>query len=205
MPTTLCHIAASAFTVLVASLVLFPTTLNAQVPQVERIDIFDAGIYCAETTDKIRASDDPTGYRGVISSFKLQKRTTKIPVQVGLSFGMRYSIVGTPNDAIVPIRVVTRIPPPGVRNPETGMTFLVSDYIVSVRVGATPYREYHIEYDWEGIPGVWVFEYWYKDRKLAEQRFTLSRMTPAQKRNSGGASCSPLVSSLMVPMTGRSD
>ena len=80
MPTTMRSIAALLFTVLAASLVLAPVTVHAQTAQVERIDIFDAGIYCAETTEKIRAPDHPTGYRNVISSFKLEKRTTRIPV-----------------------------------------------------------------------------------------------------------------------------
>ena len=60
-----------------------------------------------------------------------------------------------------------------------------------------------ITYEWEGVPGVWTFEFWDKDRKLAAQSFTLARMTPAQQKNLGIPSCTPLVGSIKAPMAAK--
>jgi hypothetical protein len=204
MQVILCRVLTPAFAALFASS-LAATCLHAQSPQIERIDIFDVGIYCAETIDKIPEPNAPTGFRNVVSTYKFLKGTTKIPVQLGTRFGMRYTIVGNPSGATVPIRMVTRMPPPGVRDPKSGKTMQVSDYTLAGSLGANGYRDYQIEYDWEGVPGVWTFEFWDRDRKLVSQNFTLSFMTPAQQKSLGISSCAPVVSSIAAPATNWRD
>lgn len=198
---TLRYIAASAFTALLMLLALLPTALYAQAPQLERIDIFDAGIYCADTVEKVRDPDAPTGYRNVVTNIKLLRRTTQVPAQLGTRFGMRYAIVGTPNGAIVDIRLITRVPPPGLREPANGKVTRVNEYPMAVNIGASGYREYHLEYDWEALPGVWIFELWISDRKLAEQRFTLVRPQKGQKQDLVG--CAPVVGSIVAPVPAK--
>jgi hypothetical protein len=79
----------------------------------------------------------------------------------------------------------------------------VSDYMIVNNIGATSYRGVQFEYDWELLPGIWTFEFWYKDRRLAAQSFTLARSPSAQRRMWSGRSCSPQVSSLTAPMIAR--
>src|ERR1700694_1861528 len=103
MQTSLRRFALSAVATLLASLVPAPI-LHAQTPQIERIDIFDVGIYCSETISKNPEPDAPGGYVNSVTEPWLLRRPSKIPMQLGTRFGMRYIIVGTP-DGIVDMRL----------------------------------------------------------------------------------------------------
>lgn len=184
--------------VLVAAIALFafaPNAARAQDTKVERIDIYDAGIYCADTVQKVSDPSAPGGYRNVVINQKLMRRTDQIPAVIGTRFGMRYTIVGSPEGAPIDLRLVTRLPLPGLHEP-SGRTILVNEYNYGSSVGTNGYREYHIEYDWEALSGVWVFELWANQRKFAEQPFNLFKPQPGQKRN---APCAPAVSSIAMP------
>ena len=184
----------------VAAMVAFtfsPDAARAQATQVERIAIFDAGIYCADTVQKVTDPTAPGGYRNVVVNQKLMRRTDQIPALIGTRFGMRYTIVGSPDGAPVDLRLVTRLPSPGLHEP-SGRVILVNEYNYGSSVGTNGYREYHIEYDWEALTGVWVFELWANERKFAEQPFNLFKPQPGQK---GNAPCAPVVGSLAAPKT----
>jgi hypothetical protein len=175
---------------LITALLLMPLAPRAQEPQVERIDIFDAGIYCAETVQKVLDPSAPGGQRNVVTNVRLLKRTNTIPAQIGTRFGMRYILVGSPKDAFVDLRLMTRLPAPGLQEP-SGRTMRANEYAYAAAIGVNGYREYHIEYDWEILPGDWVFELWVGNRKHAEQAFTLvipEKRTPTP--------CSPIVGAL---------
>ncbi len=179
----------------ISLLPIAPNVVQAQSPQVERIAVFDAGIYCADTVQKVSDPTAPGGYRNVVVNQKLMRRTDQIPALIGTRFGMRYTIVGSPDGAPVDLRLVTRLPPPGLREP-SGRVILVNEYNYGSSIGTNGYREYHIEYDWEALTGVWVFELWANERKFAEQPFNLFKPQPGQKNN---APCAPVVGSLTVP------
>ena len=181
-----------------AAIALAVTTYTArpQDIQVERIDIFDAGIYCADTVQKVPDPTAPGGHRNVVVNQKLMRRTNQIPAVIGTRFGMRYAIVGAPDGAPIDQRLVTRLPSPGLQEP-SGRTILVNEYNYGASIGANGYREYHLEYDWEALPGVWVFELWANERKFAEQPFNLFKPQPGQKRNA--VPCAPIVSSIATP------
>jgi hypothetical protein len=175
------------------AVVLVSSSVSAQSPQVERIEIFDAGIYCADTVEKVRDPNAPTGYRNVVTNMKLMRRTSQVPALLGTRFGMRYTVIGAQAGTIVDIRLVTRVPLPGLRDPESGKVTVVNDYSMIASIGEPGYREYHLEYNWEALPGLWIFELWDKDRKLAEQRFTLFRPQKDEKSLIG---CAPVVGHL---------
>jgi hypothetical protein len=179
----------------ISLLPIAPNVVQAQSPQVERIAVFDAGIYCADTVQKVSDPTAPGGYRNVVVNQKLMRHTDQIPALIGTRFGMRYTIVGSPDGAPVDLRLVTRLPPPGLREP-SGRVILVNEYNYGSSIGTNGYREYHIEYDWEALTGVWVFELWANERKFAEQPFNLFKPQPGQK---GNAPCAPVVGSLTVP------
>jgi hypothetical protein len=166
---------------LLASLWLLPVDLHAQSPQLARIDIFDAGIYCAETVEKVADANAPSGFRNIVTNVRLLRRTSDVPAQLGIRFGLRYTVVGTPSGASVDLRLVTRIPPPGLKDQKTGRTILTNDYAMGANLGTNGYREYHLEYDWEIVPGVWAFELWSGDKKRAEQTFTLYKPQPGER------------------------
>lgn len=202
MPRILCLIAGPAFAALVLAFVLLPTAARAQLAQVDRIEIFDAGIYCADTVRKVADPNAPSGFRNVVTNVKFLRAAYQIPAKLGTRFGMQYKIIGSRPGELADLRLVTRISPPGLVDPVSGKTFLSNEYAILGLIGSDGYWEYHIEYDWEVVPGVWAFEIWHQDRKLAEQRFALINPQRLQKDLVG---CAPVVSSIRPTGTSSSN
>jgi len=151
--------------------VIWPATTVAQ--EVEGIEIVETGIYAVETTKLKPSSDTAAGYLGTVDEIRLVKSTTTIPAVQGTSFGMRYKILGVPKDARVELRLLTRLPAQGVHNPTTGEITFRNELSVERTIGDVHFRGYALRNEWEAVPGIWTFEFWYKDRKLAEQSFTV--------------------------------
>ncbi len=173
-----------------------PTTAHTQTVQIERIDITEVGIYCADTIGRIPFDEHPGGFRNVVTNIKLLKQNTEVPALLGTRFGFYYAVAGRPHGASSTLRTVTKYPLPGLRDPERGKTFLTSDHSYAVTIGGTGYQGYHLEYDWEVVPGVWTFEFWQRDRKVGEQRLTLIEPPRWDQRR---LTCAPQISSLMRP------
>jgi len=146
----------------------------AQAQQVQRVEIRDVGIYKAKVTGSDSAPGTAAGIYNTITNEELQERTTTIPAKLGIRFGFHYSIIGTPNNTPITLKMVTRYPPPGLHNPATGNTLLRGEYSRTKKLGtADNYRDYGFDDEWELVPGTWTFEIWQDDRKLAEQSFTV--------------------------------
>jgi hypothetical protein len=96
-----------------------------------------------------------------------------VPAQLGVEFGFRYRIVGTPHSWPVTLNFVTLIPAPGIRNPTTGNTITRGEYSGQAVLGAEAGRYYGFDHEWEIVPGSWTLEIWQGDRKLASQSFTV--------------------------------
>jgi hypothetical protein len=155
---------------LLAFLLLSALPGNAQDLSIEKIVVVEKGIYRAETVNQ-REMPGTTGIINTVQNAKLIVNTTNILARVGVRFGLRYLAVGPPNGRSVALRLMTYFPATGLRNPDTRQTFFHSEHNVIIQIGATRYREYHFEHDWEIVPGLWSFQFWSANRKLVEQRF----------------------------------
>ena len=146
-----------------------------QAAQVTRIDIVDYGIY---TADNLAAQSVPGAASGTvtpIANIRLAASTRGVPAQQGVRFGFRYLIVGTPAGTIVPLHLVTIIPPPGVRNPSTQQLKTRGEFDWTARIGAQSARLYDLTHEWEVVPGVWTLQIFHQGRKLADESFTVVR------------------------------
>jgi hypothetical protein len=144
----------------------------AQAQTIQRIEILEFGIYTAQVDTRVPAPGTAFGPRDTISDAKLAQSTTTIPTRIGVRFGFRYRIVGEGNRA-VKLKVVARIPPPGIRNPKTGDTTREDVDFIGSKVGEIAYTGYSFDDDSEMVPGTWTFEVWDADRKLASQSFEI--------------------------------
>jgi hypothetical protein len=151
------------------------SSVGAQTPRIDRINIIAKGVYQAEVTEKIQDPSQATGQRQMLSGIKLVENTTSIPAKNPIQFGFQYMITGTPNDTKISVKMVTLYPKEGLKNPQTHETKYRDEYAIERTVGATHFKGYKIDSDWEAVPGVWTFQIWYQNRKLAEQSFTLAR------------------------------
>jgi hypothetical protein len=91
---------------------------------------------------------------------------------VGVHFGFRYKIIG-PENGIAKLTMVTLIPDPGIRNPNTGRTTMRNEYVEAKAIGSTQYTGYTFDNPWEIVLGTWTKEIWDGDRKLASQSFNV--------------------------------
>ena len=82
-------------------------------------------------------------------------------------------MAGLPTGTVVPLRMVTRFPPPGLRDPETGEARRHQEVKVLKTIGTRHFRAYTIHEGWEMVPGTWAFEIWHRDQKLVEQAFVV--------------------------------
>jgi hypothetical protein len=66
-------------------------------------------------------------------------------------------------------------PAPGLQPPSSSKPLARDEFAVQARVGETNYMFYTLEDSFELVPGIWVIEIWYGNRKLASQSFTVSK------------------------------
>jgi hypothetical protein len=129
--------------------------------KVTEVGIYQAQVLTAETNAagvKLQGLDE----------FKLLKSTTNVPARMGVRFGFRYEILGTPTNAPITLTMVGIHPP--IRNPITGRTETRTSYSLRSWIGKA-YTSYSLDDGSDLVPGRWTFEVWYADQKLCEQSF----------------------------------
>ena len=137
-----------------------------------RVRIVNPGIYSAHNTGRFSRTKEGAVF--ALDDVKMIRETTSIPLRKGLRFGLRYQIVGDSELYRQPhIRMALRVPVGGLRNPNTGQTVHSFEYVLERPVQAYGHRVFHLDEDWELVPGRWTFEFWYVDKKLGEQEFCL--------------------------------
>jgi hypothetical protein len=155
-------------------LLTFSSRLLAQPHHIDRVDITNWGRYDVVIAKSIDDRHLAGGRQNVVADRKNLEPTATIAARLCVSFGFEYVLVGTPTNVDVPIRMVTRFPAAGVRNPETGLTTHRHEAIVMRTIGRLHFRSYTLEREWEVVPGTWTFELWDGDRKLVERSFMLT-------------------------------
>ena len=155
------------------ALLLLAVSLGEAAAQakVDRIEIVETGLYAAETALIEHAPLTATGQRNVLSKTTLIAPATRIEAKVGVHFGLRYRVIGRPNNATVKLTSVTQYPVPGLKKPGTQTVQDRGEHSLFATIGAINYRGYVFEHDWELVPGTWTFELWDGKRKLASQTF----------------------------------
>ena len=144
---------------------------TAQTVNVDRIQIKIYGIYEGNIS---KTEQTPTGIAlDIVANHQLVKQTTTVPARLGLRFDFEYLVVGTPQDAEVPLKFVTIFPKQGVRPPKANGPVYRNESARTKRVGRESYRDYGFDDEWELVPGTWTIQIWYQERKLAEKSFTV--------------------------------
>jgi hypothetical protein len=142
--------------------------------QVDRIDIWQPGLYSFAMRQLTPDAGESSGYLTKIIGAKLEIATTEIPGCLNSKFGFRYKLVGAPIGEKQQIKIVIRFPPPGLHRPD-GQVFLTSNTYPEPAIGTVHYKGYGFDEDWEIVPGTWTFEIWQGEHKMAEQSFQVSK------------------------------
>jgi hypothetical protein len=153
------------------ALLLFAQPAVAQQQSVESIEVTEYGLYTADSrSGALDASGNGISSRSNITHVST---TTEVPARLGVHFGYRYVLHGSPKGAAVQLRAVTVFPPGGLTNPATGQTRERSEYFVVKAIDDPTYRDYSFDAAWEMVPGPWRFELWHEDRMLSAVSFTV--------------------------------
>ena len=86
------------------------SSVSAQAPRIERIDLVDYGIYESEVTRRIEDSKAVGGSRSGVKMIRIKEKTSTIQARKGLQFGIRFFVVGEPKEAEVRLKFVLRFP-----------------------------------------------------------------------------------------------
>jgi hypothetical protein len=144
------------------------------------VEIVQYGLFRADIVGKQR---DPGGVsHNVVDNICHVATTEVVPMKIGVHFGVRYKVTGPVKGEPVMLKKVLRYPavmtPPAPARPAS----LVSNF-VELPAGASSYTEYALEQPWELVPGRWTFQFFERDRKLAEFSFTVSEDAAAPESN----------------------
>jgi hypothetical protein len=128
--------------------------------------ITEVGIYASKVIT------DETNAAGVklqgIDEFRLLLSTTNVPARIGVRFGFRYEILGSPENAPIVLTMVGRHPP--IMNSTTGKLETTDVYQLKSWIGKT-YTSNSFDEKSDCVPGRWSFEVWHEGKKLCEQSF----------------------------------
>ena len=133
------------------------------------ISVSNYGQYQTRNSGKsVRKPRTASGEVSPVSKQRLVRKTTKIFGQLGRSFGVEIDLKGFNSG---PVRLTIRTIHPPITNPKTGQTTRVSVYDWDVAGRQGVYFGYTFDYGWELAEGVWVHQFLYKGRLLAQKRF----------------------------------
>jgi hypothetical protein len=155
---------------------------DARAQQVDRLEIVEWGLFRLDRDGKVPAPRGATGETTLVRNIRLEQATTTVPALLGMKFGLRLKVVGSPPGATVDLRTVFRLPTRGITNPRTGRTYFSTEFDMGATIGDVTYRGYQFDYDWEVEPGPWVLEVWHDGRKLAEKTFMVTRLVSSAGR-----------------------
>lgn len=128
----------------------------------------EVGIYASHV------ATDETNSAGVrlqgLDDFRLLLSTTNIPARIGVRFGFRYEILGTPANVPIILTMVCKHPP--MTNSVSGKVETIDSYELQSWIGKT-YTSDSFNEKSDCVPGLYTFEVWHQSKKLCEQVFTV--------------------------------
>lgn len=159
------------------------------------LTVHERGIFQSKTVGTYR---QPTSFGPInhLSTVKLVRNTAHIPAMHDIRFGVRYRVETASASPSLPLRLVTRFPEGGLFDPHIGEHRTASEIVVEIPIGVANYREFHLDHSSEIVPGVWIFEFWYGDRKIGEERFCLYPVEGTPSRGTTpphGAGCADFI------------
>ena len=140
---------------------------------VNAIEIIAYGEFQAAPRTTKDAKNTSLGKMTVLEEIELVKQSDVIDAATGTQFGVKYLVKGSPKGTNVALAV--RLLHPPTTNPDTKKTATSETWVANAKVGSANYSGWIFEYDWELVPGDWILQLFYKDRKLLEKQFIVKR------------------------------
>jgi hypothetical protein len=153
------------------------------------IEIVEYGVYTARSTTNPSRSQAGVPVL-TVNDLCHVATTLKVPARLGVHFGFRYKVLGSPINAVIDLTKTVRVPPlhpPGAPN-----AFTTDKYSMKARVGTTSFTGFNFGSDWQLVLGTWIFGLSYADRKLAELSFEIVDRAEASHLQIDDPTCLPI-------------
>jgi hypothetical protein len=134
-----------------------------------RIESF--GLYRIERVADVVDATHAGGRRAIGGKAVLLEATDRVPLKLGISFGVELVLDAPHPVQSAKVRRITRFPPPGLRDPKTGRNFTSHEATIPLPVRVRLPFTFVFDEAWELVPGDWKFEFWIDDEKAAEKTF----------------------------------
>ncbi len=129
--------------------------------RIENIQIVNFGLFQHQSKYREESPATTSGKVTLVSGNKIVQKTTQIPAQRGVSFGITYQINSNEQSVIVPVKI--RLTHPLITSPLTGKTTSVDEWISRPRTNTPQTDTWHFDELWEVAPGSWTFSVLYRD------------------------------------------
>ena len=170
-------------------LVLVLLSATAQARDQVGVEIVQYGLFRADIVAKQPDAGGVT--HNMVDNICHVATTRDVPMKIGVHFGVRYKVTGPVAGERALLKKVI-LYPAVMKPPPPGQPLSQVSNFVELRVGASSYTEYALEQAWELVGGTWTFQFFERDRKLAEFSFTVTE--GASVPESGEPTCFKLSS-----------
>ena len=123
-------------------------------------------------TETVENPNAITGQSAIVDGIQWLKKTTKVPAQKGVSFGIEYR-VNHHSDEPIKLQEVILFPSAGLTHPDTGKNQKQESFEVELIPGEPSFTCYTFDYPWEIVKGTWTFQVSSDGRRLLEKSFTI--------------------------------
>jgi len=137
------------------------------------IKITSYGITDNKVIDVIDRPDLPAGQLDVYNDWNLLKKTNMIPAEKGVEFGIEYKVDALSLQSDIEVEEIIIFPEGGITNPENKIHQEIDSEIALLTKNEKGSFTYKMEYDWEVVPGNWVFQVRHRDVIYAQMVFNV--------------------------------
>jgi hypothetical protein len=129
------------------------------------------GVYRRTSFYFEKAAKTPEGRIARVNEAKLLRKTRVIRAAMNVTFGIRFTVTGAPQNASVDL--VVKLLHPKIVNPNTSATSVEDQCRQGASIGEPTYTDVNLDLPWDLVPGKWTFRVMYKSRVLLEVPFEL--------------------------------
>jgi hypothetical protein len=153
-----------------ALFLLFATIATASAQSATKVEVYEFGTYTSEGGVEVGMTRQGI-VRSQTSGIRQLEATRKVLGRLGVEFGFRYRLVGPRFGTVLPLTIIAKFPPPGVLARDSQKPIQQDDYVDVAAAGKEDFLTWTFEMRSDLVPGIWTFEIWSGDKKLAEQSF----------------------------------
>ncbi len=140
---------------------------------VRNIKIISYGITDNKVIDVIDRPDLPAGKLDVYNDWNLLKKTNMIPDEKAVEFNIEYKVDAFSLQSDFDVEEIIIFPEGGITNPENNIHQEIDSEIALLTKNEKGSFTYKMEYDWEVVPGNWVFQVRHKGVIYAQMVFNV--------------------------------